>query len=558
VAAGFDLVVKAPWLAYAGHALSGDGVLPPGASRDLTLTLRNDGSIASSTTSAVLRAVTPSLVAVMDSTASIGPATSGATVYPETDFVIEAQSDAAVGQAASFVLVMTSSEGYEWQTSFSIPVGQVNHRAPVGPDAYGYYAYDNSDTDYPDAVPLYDWVTCSPTYGGGGTPLALTDNSLVTVSLPFTFVYYGQSYDAMVVSDNGWVSFDTAHYYDFYNWTMPNLYGNAAQISPFWDNMDPEREINDSPVADGIFFLNDATNHRVIVEWSRLPNVRTTHDDLQTFQLLLYDPAHHATPTGDGMVEVQYKQIVNDDYERMFATVGIEDHTESIGLEYTYASLYADGAAPVSAGLVIRFTTTPPRYAPFRLARFAAAANGPGVLLSWEPGDDRDLGGYRVYRAEVDESASGRSDDWACLTTVVLDPATTSYLDETADPARAYDYRIGSLDPIGHEWLLEPMAYRGASVGTLALALGPGSRNPVPGMATIAYQLPHKARAQLRVFDLGGRVVRTLVNQEVAAGAWTTSWNGRDDGGRRVSNGVYFVDLRAGTDGRRLKLTLMR
>ncbi|GAG05348.1 unnamed protein product, partial [marine sediment metagenome] len=272
--------------------------------------------------------------------------------------MIEAKSEAAIGQAASFVLVMTSDEGYEWQTSFSIPVGQINHRAPTGPDGYGYYAYDNSDTDYPLAAPIYDWVTCSPTYGGAGTPLLLTDNTLVTVDLPFTFVYYGQSYDQMVVSDNGWVSFDTAHYHDFYNWAMPNPYGNAAQISPFWDNLDPDREIDESTAADGIFFFHDAVNHRVLVEWSRLPNVRTEHDDLQTFQLVLYDPAHPdsslVTPTGDGIVEVQYRQIVNDDYARMFATVGIEDDSEAIGLQYTYANLYAEGAAPLSAGLVIR------------------------------------------------------------------------------------------------------------------------------------------------------------------------------------------------------------
>jgi hypothetical protein len=300
-------------------------------------------------------------------------------------FRIAAASAAAMGQTAVLQLNLRTAEGYESSTSFSVMVGVADHTNPLGPDAYGYYAYDNSDTDYPDSAPLYEWIECSTVYGGSGTKLTLRDNTNAKVDLPFPFTYYGESYDKILVSDNGWVSFDLSYYYDFYNWHMPNSYGNGAQIAPFWDNLDPTRKIDNVPIADGVYVLNDTERNIFVVEWSRMPNVRPEIDNLQTFELILYDPAHYPTRSGDGIIQFQYKQIVNDDDARMYATVGIENMNEDVGIEYTYSNLYSIAAAPVSAGLAIRFSTDVPRYNPVTLASFMAAPTGQGVLLTWEP-----------------------------------------------------------------------------------------------------------------------------------------------------------------------------
>ena len=45
----------------------------------------------------------------------------------------------------------------------------------------------------------------------------------------------------------------------------------------------------------------------------------------------------------------------------------------------------------------------------------------------------------------------------------------------------------------------------------------------------------------LRVYDVAGRLVSTLVNQELPAGPQTATWDGRDDGGQKVAAGVYFL-----------------
>ncbi len=76
--------------------------------------------------------------------------------------------------------------------------------------------------------------------------------------------------------------------------------------------------------------------------------------------------------------------------------------------------------------------------------------------------------------------------------------------------------------------------------------------NPAVGRAgasRVAFTLPRAARTTVDVFDLrGARVRRLLDDEERVAGPSSAAWDGRDDAGRSVGAGVYFVVLRAGVD----------
>ena len=73
--------------------------------------------------------------------------------------------------------------------------------------------------------------------------------------------------------------------------------------------------------------------------------------------------------------------------------------------------------------------------------------------------------------------------------------------------------------------------------------------NPFNPQTRIAYRLGVAGAAQLRVFDVSGRLVRTLVNEQQAAGEHDVVWDGSDDSGGELASGVYFYELR--TDGGR-------
>lgn len=80
-----------------------------------------------------------------------------------------------------------------------------------------------------------------------------------------------------------------------------------------------------------------------------------------------------------------------------------------------------------------------------------------------------------------------------------------------------------------------------------SLRLAQNFPNPFNPRTVIRYELPVSASVDLRVFDLAGRLVKTLTSSlRQAAGLHSLVWNGSDDTGRPVPSGIYFYRLRAG------------
>jgi hypothetical protein len=85
--------------------------------------------------------------------------------------------------------------------------------------------------------------------------------------------------------------------------------------------------------------------------------------------------------------------------------------------------------------------------------------------------------------------------------------------------------------------------YTAPATGTV---LGQNSPNPFNPTTTIRYELGAPGNVTLRVYDLRGRVVRTLVDANRASGPHSVVWDGRDDRGIRAASGVYFYRLDTG------------
>jgi hypothetical protein len=67
--------------------------------------------------------------------------------------------------------------------------------------------------------------------------------------------------------------------------------------------------------------------------------------------------------------------------------------------------------------------------------------------------------------------------------------------------------------------------------------------NPFNPVTSIRYSLTSAGRATIRVYGVGGALVRTLVDRHHAAGIYAVRWDGKDDQGRKLSSGVYFYKL---------------
>ena len=74
----------------------------------------------------------------------------------------------------------------------------------------------------------------------------------------------------------------------------------------------------------------------------------------------------------------------------------------------------------------------------------------------------------------------------------------------------------------------------------------------------IAFELPAPSRARLEVYNVAGRKVASVVDDEFAAGRHTVRWDGRDSSGREVSAGIYFYRLEAGSNESMKKMILLK
>jgi hypothetical protein len=69
--------------------------------------------------------------------------------------------------------------------------------------------------------------------------------------------------------------------------------------------------------------------------------------------------------------------------------------------------------------------------------------------------------------------------------------------------------------------------------------------NPFNPTTTITFDVSASGQVRVDIYDVSGRLVRSLVNDRKDAGRYTVDWNGRDANGSQVHTGVYFYRMTA-------------
>jgi subtilisin-like proprotein convertase family protein len=140
------------------------------------------------------------------------------------------------------------------------------------------------------------------------------------------------------------------------------------------------------------------------------------------------------------------------------------------------------------------------------------------------------------WKLHVSDNASGDTGtivDWELITT----PGLSGTCDECVSTVDSPIASLGNGDSFG---------------------LGQNRPNPFVERAEISFSLPQAGLARLEIFDVTGRLVRTLVNGPMAAGAHAASWDGRDESRQAVAAGIYFYRLSAGEETRIKRMSLIR
>ena len=82
--------------------------------------------------------------------------------------------------------------------------------------------------------------------------------------------------------------------------------------------------------------------------------------------------------------------------------------------------------------------------------------------------------------------------------------------------------------------------------------------NPFNPTTTIKYSLPSSSKVTIKIYNVLGQEVKTLVNNFQAAGNHRVTWNGDDNLGKRVSSGAYIYRVTAGSNMSTKKLILLK
>jgi hypothetical protein len=343
--------VVAPAFDYSSSSWGGSGsTLDPGESGSLTVTIQNNGHQVASGITGTL-STSSNWVSVTDNGGSwsgLGIGNSGSN--SGNTFSLSVSPDCFEGHMATFALTLSSNGGALDTVEFNLQVGTASSNDPLGPDAYGYYAFDNTDTGYPWA-PTYSWVEINPNLGGSGTDVGLTDggwqqDDTNVVNLPFTFQYYGETFTQISICSNGWVAMGVTDQHLYRNWTIPSAGNPDGMIAGFFDNL---YQTGSSKV----YTWYDTENNRFIIEYSQLRNDYS--NATEEFEIILMDPSVHVTTTGDGPILMQYKTVNNTDARDGYATAGISTPDGTDGLLYTYAADYPSAAATLQSGRAILF-----------------------------------------------------------------------------------------------------------------------------------------------------------------------------------------------------------
>jgi aminopeptidase N len=133
---------------------------------------------------------------------------------------------------------------------------------------------------------------------------------------------------------------------------------------------------------------------------------------------------------------------------------------------------------------------------------------------------------------------------------------TQTFVVEVADEPTAV-----VLDP-KHKILAEITEVTGSAVEDPAarehVFLAQNAPNPFKGNTVIEFGLPRGQRIALRVFDIEGRMVKTLERGPLGPGKHRIAWDGRDDRGRPVAPGVYFYQLVSSDGVQKRSMLLLR
>ena len=511
----YDIVMATPTAPAADIVLSGnlpdpfgDGILDPGEVSAYAFELKNVSPVFDAQgVTATLAVVPNSYVTVSDGTATFPNIPMNGGVSDNTGDPFSLTVAAGAPQGYAFTMMLTVNSGTYFERTFEIP----------------WY------------VGLPDWRT----HNVGNVYLTVTDQGIIGY-----MDQNGTTGDGMGYLDGG----------------------SGLFIGSFWAGTDVNYICNRD-------FSGNGTE---TYEWevSENPNGRVadlgTAGSDQTFKAIFSDNGH-ASP----------KPLVVEQTSFAFSGLG---ENEFVILEYKMINEGSSNLTTLFNGVFCDFdigdsAANMGETDPSRNLTYMYAAGGPyfGIALIGPGGTALNLtminNPVYVYpNAAIDDGIKSRHlrgllstpsaptpDDWSALTSSVVSldagggSAVKAYalvygntLQELLDNVDAANDAYNPASPVSDSSPIK------------LFRLAQNHPNPFNPSTSIEFAVAHEGHVELGVYDLSGRLIRTLVSETRRSGSHTVTWDGRNDSGGAVPSGMYFYKYSSGGESTSRKMTLVK
>ena len=215
-------------------------------------------------------------------------------------------------------------------------------------------------------------------------------------------------------------------------------------------------------------------------------------------------------------------------------------------------SLAANFAAPMKISVEKNY------YVPVELAAFQAIETEGKVLLEWFTESELNNFGFEVQRKD-NETSGWQKIGFVQGKGTTATPQKYSYTDESVTVGAFY-YRLKQIDFDGSFQFSDELFIEIQPPNVFALYQN--YPNPFNPETIIRYQIPVLTQAsvpvEIKIFNLRGDEVRTLVQKDQGSGVYTATWDSRNTKGEYVAAGTYIYQIKAGNFIQARKMLLLR
>jgi hypothetical protein len=353
--------------------------------------------------------------------------------------------------------------------------------------------------------------------------------------------------------------------------TIPNVGTSIAVARWYWGNIAAQRNQVGSPMSISVAgtYHQDTRQIQATVTMNVLSAM---NGEFYFNAVLTEDSLNHSQKknTGSAVVDVYpyyHKRVVRSmitgAYGTTLTTTGFTaNQTVTQNVNFTVPATYNINRSRLTIFVTTKVTLTvngqprPTQMAiqqawqepvttalsviPVELISFSAVQEGADVRLNWRTARESNNRGWFVERRTIDG-------EWSDLGFVAGYGTTNEqqqyeYRDMAVRPFETYDYRLRQIDFDGTTDYGPVYRVMAAPVPTETRLL-PNYPNPFNPNTWITVELAEDSDMTLTVYDMLGRMVKTLASGTHAAGGHVFEWDGTDASGVALPSGIYFTRL---------------